>query len=351
MKTLWYTRCPAPTAASIAIRQGWLEAEFAADGIEVRSVSEAADEATRLAHYSHDHPALFRFGGYVPPLQALSKGVDLRIIGINWHDRSSGFFALPDSDLRKANLGPQALAGRRIALPIRKNDRTDWWRATVLAGIAQLQRLLPDGAPPPVIVPIEIDRSYFDDATIGPEARASLWGSRSQFAVQREEIAALYRGEVDAIYSDAALSAILCATTGAFEVARMSGLEDDSEAGFGHPILLTVSAKLLDERPDLVDRWMAQLLQAQDWATQNASETRRIFANDTGLPESFLDQGYSSRLLQQIDINLSAERVAQVGKKYEHLLVNGFLDRPYDFNAMIDAGPLRRCSGATAHKP
>jgi len=34
--TLWYTRCPAPTAATIAIRNGWLEEEFARDGIAVR---------------------------------------------------------------------------------------------------------------------------------------------------------------------------------------------------------------------------------------------------------------------------------------------------------------------------
>ena len=49
MTTLWYTRCPAPTAASIAIREGWLEEEFAPDGIAVRSISEASDESTRLA--------------------------------------------------------------------------------------------------------------------------------------------------------------------------------------------------------------------------------------------------------------------------------------------------------------
>jgi len=341
--TLWYTRCPAPTAASVAIRQGWLEEEFAPDGIAVRSISEAGDEATRLAHYSHDHPALFRFGGYVPPLQAMARGVDLRIIGLNWHDRVAGFHTLPDHPLaaRRAE-GAVALAGARIALPIRRHDRTDWWRATVLAGIEHLRAILPPGAAPPVIVPIEIERAYYDDATAGPEARASLWGSRSQFAVQREEVAALYRGQVDAIYSDAALAAILCATTGAVPVLGLRGYEDDSEAGFGHPIVLTVSAPLLAERPDLVDRWMARLLGAQDWVRRNLSETRRIFANDTGLPEALLEHGYSARLPDQVDISLSPARVALVRRKYDHLLAHGFLDRAYDFDAMIDHGPLAR---------
>ena len=35
---LWYTRCPVPTASSIAISQGWLDAEFASDGIAVSSL-------------------------------------------------------------------------------------------------------------------------------------------------------------------------------------------------------------------------------------------------------------------------------------------------------------------------
>jgi ABC-type nitrate/sulfonate/bicarbonate transport system substrate-binding protein len=347
--TLWYTRCPAPTAASIAIRQGWLEEEFAADGIAVRSISEALDEPTRLAHYSHDHPALFRFGGYVPPLQAMARGVDLRIIGLNWHDRVAGFFTLPDHPLaaRRAE-GTRALAGARLALPIRKHDRTDWWRATVLAGIAHLRAISAPGDAAPEIVPIEIERSYFDDATTGPEARASLWGSRSQFAVQREEVAALYRGEVDAIYSDAALAAILTATTGAIPLVLLKGYEDDTEAGFGHPIVLTVSARLLKERSDLVDRWVAQLLRAQGWVRANRSETRRIFANDTGLPEALLDHGYSARLPDQVDVSLSSERVALVRRKCEHLLKHGFLERDFDIEAMIDPGPLARLRNAKA---
>lgn len=349
MTTLWYTRCPAPTAASVAIRQGWLEEEFAPDGIPVRSIAEAPDEATRLAHYSHDHPALFRFGGYVPPLQAMARGVDLRIIGLNWHDRVAGFYTLPEHPLaaRRAE-GAMALKGARIALPIRKRDTTDWWRATVLAGIEHLMAVSGMAKDDITVVPIEIDRAYYDDATAGPEARASLWGSRSQFAVQREEVAALYRGQVDVIYSDAALSAILTATTGAIPVLRLRGYEDDSEAGFGHPIVLTVSAALLEGRPDLVDRWMGRLLGAQDWVRGHVSETRRMFANDTGLPEALLDHGYSARLVDQVDVSLAPARVALVRKKYQHLLKHGFLAQDFDFDSMIDHGPLTRSLRAQA---
>jgi ABC-type nitrate/sulfonate/bicarbonate transport system substrate-binding protein len=344
MTALWYTRCPAPTAASVAIRLGWLEEEFAPDNIPVRSISEAPDEAVRQAHYSHDHPALFRFGGYVPPLQAIAQGVDIRVIGLNWHDRVSGLYALPERGLKSA----ADLKGARIALPIRKHDRTDWWRATVLAGVDHFAATSGLERSDLHLVPIEIDRTYYDDATAGPETRASLWGSRSQFAVQREEVAALYRGEVDAIYSDAALAAILTATTGAVPVVRFRGYEDDSEAGFGHPIVLTVSAALLDQRPDLVDRWMSRLLAAQDWVLAQGSEARRIFASDTGLPEALLDHGYSRRLVEQVDVSLAPGRVALLRRKYDHLFRHGFLKCAYDLEAMIDHRPLERAAKARA---
>lgn len=344
MTTIWYTRCPAPTAASVAIRQGWLDAEFAPDGVAVRSLADAPDEKLRHAHYSHNHPALFRFGGYVPPLIAQSRGADLKVIGMNWHDRVSGFYALPESGLRRGT----DLKGCRIALPIRRNDAVDWWRATVLAGIEQLLHATGLAAGDITVVPIEIDRTYFADATTSAAAHQSLWGARSQFAVQREEVAALYRGEVDAIYSDAALAAVLQATTGAMPVELLRGREDDSEAGFGHPIVLTVSARLLAERPDLVDRWVLRLLGAQAWVRSNISQARRIFANDTGLPEALLDQGYSARLTDQVDVSMVENRIALLRRKYDRLLQQGFLDHAFDFDAMIDRRPLSR---AMSRKP
>ncbi len=87
---------------------------------------------------------------------------------------------------------------------------------------------------------------------------------------------------------------------------------------------------------------MARLLGAQVWVRAHVSETRRMFANDTGLPEALLDHGYSPRLVEQVDVSLAPARVARVRRKYEHLLAHGFLERGFDIEAMIDDGPLTR---------
>ncbi len=173
-------------------------------------------------------------------------------------------------------------------------------------------------------------------------------GANSQFAVQREEVAALYRGAVDAIYSDGALTAILAGTTGARRVVvTLRGNEDDTD-GYGTPCVLTVSAGLIEARPDLVSRWVGRLLDAQAWAEAREDEVRRLFARETGLPEDLLDKAYSPRLHAQADVSLSADRVALLERKYAHLRDAGFLADAFDFGAFIEPGPLSTALAARA---
>lgn len=334
--TLWYTRCPAPTAATIAIREGWLEEEFAPDGIAVRSLASSTDRTVHLSHYRHSQPNSFRFGGYVPPLISRSRGADIKAIGLAWHDRVHAIYALPDSGIASV----ADLKGKRLGVPVRVNDDVDWWRASVLDGYDALFASGRLGREDVELVEIPIARAYVEDATTGNAPGQSLWGAASQFAVQRDEVAALHRGQVDAIYSDGALTAILSATTGARAVHRFSGNEDDTD-GYGTPCVLTVSGALLEQRPDLVARWVGRLLDAPAWAAGHEDETRRLFARETGLPEDLLDAAYSPRLFKQLDFSLSENRVRLLEAKYRHLLDRGFLAGPFDFEAFIDPGPLR----------
>lgn len=72
--TLWFTRCPVPTATGVAADRGWLAREFAPDGIAVRSLQDADPGADRATHFTHALPGLFREGGNVPALWARARG-------------------------------------------------------------------------------------------------------------------------------------------------------------------------------------------------------------------------------------------------------------------------------------
>jgi ABC-type nitrate/sulfonate/bicarbonate transport system substrate-binding protein len=334
--TLWYTRCPGPSAAVVAINLGWLEREFSADGIAVKSLAASGDPAVHRSHYRHTQPNSFRFGGYVPPLLAKAQGSDLKVIGLAWADRLAGVFALPDGPVRH----PGDLRGRRLSLPVREEGDIDWWRGQVLAGYEFALKTAGLTLDDVELVKVPVRRSHMEDATAGEAAGQSLWGARSQLALQREEVAALIQGRVDAVYSDAALGALLQAFTGARSVIRIAAQPDSGTGDFGYPTVLTVSGGLLRERPDLVDRWVARLLGANDWALAHRDDARRIIARESGVPEDLVEVAHSSRVYGQLDVDLSPRLVAILRQRHDSLLSHKLIAAPIDFEDFIDPRPL-----------
>jgi ABC-type nitrate/sulfonate/bicarbonate transport system substrate-binding protein len=336
LDTLWYTRCPAPTAASIAIRQGWLEEEFAADGIAVRSLASATDRSIHVSHYTHSQPNAFRFGGYVPPLVSAARDTDLRVLGVSWPDRSAALLALRETGLAR----PEDLRGKRLSVPRRTRDSIDWWRALVMAGYRAALAKAGLDARDVEFVELDIERSYLEDATTGQEGGRSLWGARSQFAVQREEIYALMRGHVDVIYSDAAMGAVLKAFLGPAVVIDLTAPEETKDVVAAQPLILTATGSLVDSHPEIVSRWLARLLEADEWARAHEREALQIIAQDTGLPVDFVPDAYSPRIHQQLDLSLSPLRLELLRAKGEELYVGGFLARQLDFDRLVDPRPL-----------
>jgi len=344
--TLWYTRCPAPTAASVALREGWMEQEFAPEGIAVRSLASARERSVHQSHYTHSQPNSFRFGGYVPPLVSASRGADLRVLGLSWPDRTAAVLALPRSGLHSAS----ALRGKRLSVPRRMRDDIDWWRALVLSGYESALASAGLTFQDVHLVEVNIDRRYVEDATTGHTTGQSLWGARSQFAVQREEVAALLRGEVDAIYSDAAMGEIVKAVLGLTVVVDLTRHEETGDVATGQPLVLTATGSLVESRPDLVSRWLARLLEANAWARAHHSRTLQIIAQDTGLPEDFVPAAYSPRVHEQLDLSLSPLRCRLLQTKCDELARRGFLEKPLSIDTLIDPGPLERAQALHGEK-
>ena len=345
LETLWYTRCPAPTAATIAITQDWLRQEFEPDGTAVRSLASSRDRSVQQAHYSQSQPNAFRFGGTIPPLVALSRGADIKIAGLAWHDRLHAVFALPGSGIETA----EDLRGKRLSLPVRLHDDIDWWQATVLEGYDQLFRQTGLSRDEVSLARVPIARSYLDDVVTADDPAKSLWGAKSQFAVQREEVAALHRGEVDAIYSDGAMAALLAASTGVKPVVVLDA-SDEPGSRFGTPSILTVSGSLFRDHHDIVVRLLARFLDAQQWVHGHQDAARRLFARETGVPEDFLEDAYSPRLLEQISLSLEPRHISLLRQKKDHLVSSGFLRQDFDIDAVIEPSALSEAKALRARQ-
>jgi ABC-type nitrate/sulfonate/bicarbonate transport system substrate-binding protein len=331
-RTLWYTRCPVPTASGIALRLGVLHDEFAADGVEVRSLASSPDPAVRQSHFTHTQPGFFRQGGNIPPLVARSRGTDVRLVGFSWPRTSHPVLAAPDSRIRE----PADLAGRRLSVPRRVDDGIDFWRPTVLRGWEQALALAGLTFDDVELVDVPVARRFIDAATGSVESGASLWGAIGQLGFQREEAAALARGAVDALFSEAGFSVILRGLLGLRVVVDLEGLPEQSQrVNNGIPLALTVSGALLDERPDLVARWHARVADAATWAADHELEAKRIIAREAALPEELVDAAFGPRSHDDLAIGLGPEGLEALRAQHDRLLAQRVLDAPVDLDAYV----------------
>ncbi|WP_372344917.1 ABC transporter substrate-binding protein [Streptomyces sp. KL116D] len=315
--TLWFTRCPVPTATGIAADRHWLAEEFAADGIAVRSLQDAAPDVDRQTHYTHALPGLFREGGNVPALWARARGEETRLIGLTWIEERQAILVRPDSPVR----GADALRGLRVAVP-RHTIAIDFWRAMALRGF--------DGV--------------LASAGLGPDdvrrVDVPADGHDGQWAA---ELAALRRGDVDAVYVKGALAVEAARRAGARVAVELDELPDRTHrVNNGTPRPITVHRRLLDDHPDLVDRFLAVLLRAADWAAGHPGDVARILGAETGAGAEGVAGAYRPGTHRSLHPDLSADRLDLLARQESGLRAHGFLPAPVDVREWADPQPLRR---------
>lgn len=329
-ETLWYTRCPTLTASSIAIRNGWLEPEFAPDGISVLSLTEASDRKVHQSHFSHSLPSSFRHGGNIPPIWARSRGGDVRVIGLSWGETRYGVLALPGSNIRTA----ADLRGRRLGLPRRIHDSIDFAAAMFLRAYDLALSTAGLSLDDVEIVDLPVSNAFLSDSR--EAVRGALWDAGQMRGFQRVEVEALLKGEIDAIASSEYWVAELCAAWNATLVFDSHSVEDEALRGnSGNPCVLTVSGNLLDERPDLVVRWLALLLRTERWGSENMDQVLRIAAQEAGVAEAFIERTGLSHLRKCLTLSFDEVAVAGLASQKEFLLRHGFIDRDFDLRSWL----------------
>jgi hypothetical protein len=70
---IWYSRCGAATASALAIRKGWLQAEFSQADTVLHSLRDSDDRVVLDSHYHHQLSGLFRDWIEAEPLNEAVK--------------------------------------------------------------------------------------------------------------------------------------------------------------------------------------------------------------------------------------------------------------------------------------
>lgn len=333
--TIWYSRCPVPTASAIAIGDGWLEREFDQDGIDVRSLRDSDDSTHRHRHYTHDHPALFREGGIVPPLVSLARGGDLRLLALAGVDQFHAVVALSEGGIHTA----ADLVGRRVAIPRRPGQPVDFPRPLARYYLAEALSRAGLTEADVQLVDVTSDESFVGT---GPAHRtASLYTARDNVRLHSAEVLALVRGQVDAIVLSGGQGRAVSALIGAEPVIDLSNA-DPSRWHPNHLRVLTASTTIVRTNPDLVVRYLATLLAAAGWAAVHPGAARRIVAAEEGLAEEWVDQGYHPALPAHLGVALEDADLAALQRRAAFFYDHGFLDTPVEVAGWVAADLLEQ---------
>jgi 2'-hydroxybiphenyl-2-sulfinate desulfinase len=99
-------------------------------------------------------------------------------------------------------------------------------------------------------------------------------------------------------------------------------------------------ADLLDHRPDLVARYLAQLLKAAAWAAGHPAEVATTVAAETGGTPAGVAAAYGDGLHRALRPRLTAGLLGELTDQKDFVLSHGFLPADVDIAAWADDRPL-----------
>ena len=336
---IWYTRCPVPTPVGLADQLGWLSEAFAAEGIALKSIIDSPNRDVRQSHFNHTLDWSFRHGGNVPPIRARSEGRKTRLVGLTWTDEFQAILTLPSTGIKTT----KDLKGRRFGVERRPDGIVDFQRAIALKGLVSALSL--EGLTHTDVEIVEIARP---DSVLDSQDDPALFGLKRRQS-HFTEVAALIKGEVDAIYVKGTPGIQIANFIGAHLVAEF-GFHPDPliRVNSGSPRLLTVDDLLAEERPDLVTTLLATIKRASAWAETHPDETRRFVARESAASEEQVLAANGPDLHHHLGIGLEPELVKAVSHYKDFLLEWGFLAADFDVDAWVDRRPLEALAARRA---
>ncbi|KAI1696861.1 hypothetical protein Ddc_20089 [Ditylenchus destructor] len=307
---------PSRPPPGIAYRLGWLDEEFARDGIALKTLQETGGELARH-HYDHELTTL---------------GAPTRLVGLTWIDEFQAILVRPDSDISR----PEHLRGKRLALPAfppadieqnRRGAHRARHEPARLKGALNSAGLSLDDAQLVELPPAPPREGDLGHLAGGPPQRAGQPRRQDLGTGLWEGIHPPLRGEVDPSTSRAPRRLGGAARLGAKIGIDLDQLPEKKlprqqrhAAGAPH-----VHQSLIDDHFELLVRFLTQTLRAAEADPRRQRRRRRRL---------------SQRLPPDARAGPVPERVELFRQQKHFQLTHGFLDRDFDFDAWIDPRPL-----------
>lgn len=339
--SIWYSRSPVVSPLAVAVRTGKLQQAFSQQGIELSSTTENADENIRRAYFNHHLAWSFRQGGNVPALWARSTGAASRLIGLSWNEEFQGIITLPSTKITNA----KELTGRRFGVPHFSPpgidvDLTAPFALKGLVSARAAEGLDIDGVEL-VDLPLVPANPVFNKGASDGLGRFSLGGFGAG-----PQVAALFRGEIDAFYVKGVEGVALANAIGASLVTEFGSHPDLwIRLGAGNPRPLTIGEEFLHKRPDLAQLLVRTLTDIGPWATRHKDEAVRALALDHKASEQAVLAALGDDIGAHLTLRLDEAELAAFDR-YKKLLVEWkIIKNDFPLAGWVAHGPLESLVG------
>jgi len=330
--TIWYTRCPVPTASGLAYQRRTFDELF--DGsYQVRNIKHLGKEHANT-HYHHGLASSFREGGGSPPIWAYANGAQTKLLGITFMEERLGIYVRSDDPAA----GMHDLAGRRIALPVWPKLVFNFFRFAAEKGFYSALRA--HGMSERDVRIVDVEENEDPANIVNPDFADGV--KRLPRSYYHEQLESLLRGEVDALFAKGGEAAVLERQAGGkvrllYDVQTSSEIED--RVNNSTPRLLTVSANLLQADPEAVTKYVQTLVRTAHWARGHKEEATRLVAAESGfLPEDIncFEHDFTRKLMPQTTQKMID--VLEIMKTFLH--ERGYIRRNFDTLDWLDPEPL-----------
>ncbi|HEX4889054.1 MAG TPA: ABC transporter substrate-binding protein [Alphaproteobacteria bacterium] len=334
--TIWYTRCPVPTASGIAFQRRMFDDAFAGTDYEVRNIKELGPGHANT-HFDHTLDASFREGGGSPPMWARANGRDTQLLAITFMDEILGIFVRADDSARTvADLG-----GRRLALPVWPKLVFNFMRFAAEKGFHSALKLHGLSERDVTFVDTVNDR---DMNLMVNHDHAEGKAGAAKPSYSGAEVRALLNGDVDAIFiRGAGVEQLMRATGGRlrclYDLRDAPGLAE--RVNNSSPRLLSVSGSLVRNHPEAVIRYVQTLIRAARWAQNNPAQAYAPIAAECAVEPDDIARVYRPDFTQRLMPAITPELLEAAGIMKSFLVARNYLPTDFDLGQWLNPEPLR----------
>jgi ABC-type nitrate/sulfonate/bicarbonate transport system substrate-binding protein len=333
-----FSRCPVvPTTSALAGGLGLLDEVAATEPNMKMFIRQQQGDYLLEDPAPHRERYWMRHAGNLKAMWARSAGAPSRVIGLSDTPSPFQLLTLPKTGIES----PKDMKGKRVAIVAFHNALIDAGSMAALRGYELALESVGLTLKDVEVVKVAITNPYGDFKSASGRDPSALWKLRRVGA--REAVTPLLRGDADVVAVRGTFATDLGTIFGLKKIYDVMDHPDYVHAAHdAAPYALLASQALIDERPDLLHKFMVQLVRAAQWAKQHPLETIDVIARDLGHISETIRVTFGNDIGRTFDLNFDKKNVDALISHKSFLRRQNALKEDFEIEDWLAREPLAR---------